>query len=385
MQKDAHYYALLALARACGFKKESAKTIAHASQFVDDAKINLIYFYKPLDFLPKHDLIRGRPAFFNMATCHSYVSIKTYNYESMVNNTVALHFVPGCRGENFSKKLRCKEESPVILSILEEILQDGDLIKLGIALHAYADTFSHQGFSGILSKVNDIKNCIPHSKVYLCWQDRCIYLLKETLQKLEAITEKSKIYEKLLDKIIPAYGHGQAMTFPDYPYLKWSYAYDCSDEFSVSYQKTQIDNRQRFQRAFTRINEFLTRFLTHHTDHLDPDIKLNKRHIVETILLPTLLSPGSLQSRVQRWKRIILEQGLFDKTDRHIINYDEELWLKKAFTNYDRSNFNKRVVEGARLARDFINCEWYRFYLAVKWYKQKFFQTCRDNLLDIPN
>ena len=39
MKIDAHYYALLAFCRACGFDKESACTIAHASQFVDDAKI----------------------------------------------------------------------------------------------------------------------------------------------------------------------------------------------------------------------------------------------------------------------------------------------------------------------------------------------------------
>jgi len=44
LKKDAHFYAVLALSRACGFKKKSANDIAYASQFVDDAKINLINF-----------------------------------------------------------------------------------------------------------------------------------------------------------------------------------------------------------------------------------------------------------------------------------------------------------------------------------------------------
>ncbi len=108
----------------------------------------------------------------------------------MTGNTAPFHFIPGLRGENFPKRLRCAEESPVITTILDEALDDGNLIRFGLALHPYLDTFSHQGFSGILSKVNDIKNCralshIPRPKLksmkmlinylipfqYLLWDD----------------------------------------------------------------------------------------------------------------------------------------------------------------------------------------------------------------------
>jgi len=51
----------------------------------------------------------------------------------------------------------CKKESKIIKSIVEEAVNSADPIKLGITLHAYADTFSHQGFSGIVSKVNDVE------------------------------------------------------------------------------------------------------------------------------------------------------------------------------------------------------------------------------------
>ncbi|MBE9542754.1 MAG: hypothetical protein IMF01_10590, partial [Proteobacteria bacterium] len=37
MQKDMHFYGVYALARAAGIKDETARTIAYASQFVDDA------------------------------------------------------------------------------------------------------------------------------------------------------------------------------------------------------------------------------------------------------------------------------------------------------------------------------------------------------------
>lgn len=152
MKIDAHYYAVLAFARAIGFNKDSAYQVAYASQFVDDAKINLMYLKEDPGANVKNDVFDGRHLFMNMATCHSYTRVKTFNYDSMINNTCAFHFVPGCEGKKFSEKLRCKEDSEVTKNIINKALEQPDPIKLGIVLHAYADTFSHQGFSGLLSK-----------------------------------------------------------------------------------------------------------------------------------------------------------------------------------------------------------------------------------------
>lgn len=83
MKRDSHYYATLAFCRACGFNKESAHLVAYASQFVDDAKINTIFFNKKSNHPSlEHDYIERRPALFNMATCHSYFRIDTFNYET---------------------------------------------------------------------------------------------------------------------------------------------------------------------------------------------------------------------------------------------------------------------------------------------------------------
>ncbi|NLL52219.1 MAG: hypothetical protein GX248_05885, partial [Peptococcaceae bacterium] len=90
-------------------------------------------------------------------------------------------------------------------------------------------------------------------------------------------------------------------------------------------------------------------------------------------------------NREKRWQKVMLEEGLFNNTDQHIITYDEDYWLKNAFANYNRPGFNRRKVKGVQLATNFANSDWYKFYLAVKWYKKKFFQACRDNQLDIPN
>ena len=90
--------------------------LPYASQSVDDARVNHIV----IDGEPAgihHDIIDKEPSFFNMATCHSYSRIKTFNYSYMTGNTTPFHFVPGLKGENFPKKLRCTEESPVITTI----------------------------------------------------------------------------------------------------------------------------------------------------------------------------------------------------------------------------------------------------------------------------
>lgn len=371
MNRDAHYYAILAFCRACGFKKESALTIAYASQFVDDARINLMFINNTSAQL-MHDRVNHRPAFFNMATCHSYFQMRTFNYEAMVNNTSAFHFVPGCKGENFTKKLRCREESPVILDIIKEAFMEDDLIKLGIVLHVYADTFSHQGFSGVLSKVNDIKNCNAKTKVELG-------ILEELLIIWERLSPKR--YEKSLDYLLPAYGHCQALELPDLPYVAWSYEYDYSDEFNGTYKLIDINNKERYQRAFTNIKKYLEAYLIKHKQHFDRNVRFENY----ALLLETLIKEGTNKNREKNWQDILIEQGLFNKQERDSIIYDENEWLRKAFLNFDHKEFNNREVDGVQLANNFLNSRWYGFYLAVKWYKKKFFEYCAKHQLTIPN
>ena len=371
MKIDGHYYAILAFCRACGFKKDSAKVVAYASQFVDDAKINLMFFKEPGPII-EHDTIGNRPAFFNMATCHSYFRIETFNYEAMVNNTIAFHFVPGCKGATFTKKLRCQEESPVILDILNDVFLEDNLIKLGIVLHALADSYTHQGFSGMLSKVNDIKNCEAKDKVNLGLLYRILHIAKQFSQ------EK---YEKYFDRLVPAYGHGQAMEFPDIPSLVWSYEYDYSDKFDGSYKIVEIDNKERFTRAFSSIRKHLESYLINYDQYFDSNLRFHNFDI----LMETLLSKGKDEKREENWRRLLIEQGLFNKEDLNSIIYDDSKWLKEAFSNFNQKVFDNRKVEGVQLADNFIDSNWYRFYLSVKWYKEKFFKYCNEYKLIIPN
>ncbi|HHY27771.1 MAG TPA: hypothetical protein GX523_13700 [Desulfitobacterium dehalogenans] len=370
MKKDAHFYAVLALSRACGFKKKSANRIAYASQFVDDAKINLI-FLQNIAQNEVLDSVENTPAFFNIATCHSYFRIDTFNYEAMVNNTTAFHFVPGCSGKRFTKKLRCKEESPIILDILAEAFQEDNLIKFGMVLHSFADTFSHQGFSGMLSKVNAINNCQVQTFLSLRHREHLTDFLRDL---------GGEKFEKYFDRVMPAYGHAQAMDFPDLPYLVWSYEYDHSDDFRGSHKRVEVDNRERYQRAFLKIKQHLEHYLTLYPHHRDQSIKFDNFDL----LWQALIFNGHDQCRIKNWQKLMLKHGLFEKNDKALWTYEDDTWLQQAFVNYNPKKFNNRRVEGAICVDNFENTHWYHFILAVKWYKKKFQHYCNEHQLCVP-
>lgn len=370
MKIDAHYYAVLGFARACRFKKESAREIAYASQFVDDAKINhIVIDGDPGDV--NYDLIEDRPSFFNMATCHSYTRVKTFNYSAMMNNTSAFHFVPGCEGPNFPKRLRCREESPVVMGILTEVLNQDNLVRFGMVLHAYADTFSHQGFSGLLSKANDIRDCRTLSKLPWNWSD--------IISKVVKRFTKDK-FDKFLDKGMPAYGHGQALEYPDLPYLSWTYKYDFSDEFSEQLKDSgEIDNRDRFVRAFKKIKGHLVDFLDRHPQHRDDAVTFTDFEK----LYETLITCKPTKQRIRNWQTTLVNLGLFENED-DAVEYDEHAWLIDAFSNFDEKRFASRKVDHVQLAATFPDSSWYQYYRGVKWYKERFYHYCSQCDLLIP-
>ncbi len=377
MKKDAHFYALLALARSVGIEKEIAHKIAYASQFVDDAKINKITLSNnnPNDLLAEfedHEII-------NAATCHSYSDLSTYNYSSMTANTSAFHFVPGCESENnnFPKKMRCKKESKIIKTIIKKAVNTNDPIKLGISLHAYADTFSHQGFSGIASKVNDIKNVRENNQLSI----KKIELLKEKRWKDLIIRILPFVSENKKDRVIPAYGHGQVYTYPDIPYLEWRYEYDASADFSSQYKVSRIDNKERYIEAFSKIKKILQQFLENNEQYRD-----NLVRVVDYEEFNSILTARKIETeRITAWKKFMLTNKLLSPADKGIINYDQKLWLKEAFKDFIGCDFKRRKVKDVHLAQDFLQSSWYRYYQGIQWYKELFFKAAENNALSMPN
>ena len=203
MQIDFHHGVTYVIARLAGFSHLRANKIAYSAQYVDDAT--------------NEGVIR-----FNNGAMYSRISSahKMFDYrnsKALKNRQVWLpfHFLPGNGGlplgkvprVRFHTRLICKPDSHVAQEMLRACIYDKDkpygLHRLGITMHVYADTWAHLGFAGINHKINESNNIQSQNK---------------------------KADTKLLDKLANFFlseafplGHGSVLSYPDRPYLNWSY------------------------------------------------------------------------------------------------------------------------------------------------------------------
>lgn len=144
MQKDFHYYCLGVLARAAGFSPADALTIAYASQYVDNAVESepITVGDNGLRFDPV------RTAYFGLHSLEWSMHKRVY---------IPFHFIPPepFAGSPTSFDFVTQPDSPFARLLLQAAsMLDGSgashqrLCAIGIALHTFADTWSHQGFSG---------------------------------------------------------------------------------------------------------------------------------------------------------------------------------------------------------------------------------------------
>ena len=196
MRKEFHYYTLFTLARYAGFSKNHSRTIAAASQYTDDST----------ESDPVH---LGNYIFDPVRTAHYKLEAFHWNVQKKI--FMAFHFLPprpiGEGMQNFSFVTRA--DSILANKLLDEIHRDKSplrLHRLGVALHTYADTWAHEGFSGREHKENDV--------------DRIAITTKDG--SWDNLFMHDWIYDIVLRKL----GHMEALHYPDKAYLKWRYRPD---------------------------------------------------------------------------------------------------------------------------------------------------------------
>ena len=156
MQIDFHHTATYVLARLAGFSQGESEIISYASQYVDDAtKSGVIKF-------------NNGAMYSRISSAHKVIDL--HNTDDLLNHQVwvPFHFLPGNGGLNtgtnpkggFINKLVCTPNSFVSKEMLAKCIADRDkpygLHRLGITIHVLADTYSHQGFAGVIHAINDI-------------------------------------------------------------------------------------------------------------------------------------------------------------------------------------------------------------------------------------
>lgn len=202
MKINFHYYCIKALAVEAGLSDKEAQLVAYASQHVDDAVEHTN--------LRINGCLYGRPY---KRVCSAHKSL--WKLRRVVNKPetwfkvfIPFHFIPPVaykpRG-GFS--YRARKNSPWIRCLLREALKrckskderERALVRLGILLHVYADTWSHADFSGVGSvEDNAVIEFDPNTD-----------------------DGNPPVIFDMPDGVIPAVGHGQAFHFPDQSSRNW--------------------------------------------------------------------------------------------------------------------------------------------------------------------
>ena len=183
MNIEFHYYMTHLIALRAGFKPDDAFTIAYASQYTDDNQTP--YTIEGGDMLYESRI--------------SQTENITKPQEERLSIYPVFHFCPGTKTEIFKSSSSRRDGKYHLLTTIPDnknardifgrALKSGDLYRIGIGTHMYADTFCHRDFAG--------------------WKDEFNW------------TKLDGFVGGLWSALGPAIGHALARHNPDIPPLVW--------------------------------------------------------------------------------------------------------------------------------------------------------------------
>lgn len=276
MQIDFHHAATYVVARAAGLDHETASTVSHSAQYVDDAtNAGVVEF--------REDVRQYR----RLASAHGMLDYK--NLSSLRNSEcwVPFHFLPGNCGvpagqtcnKPIENRLICLPNSLVAQDMMRAAIADKakpyGKHRLGIAAHVFMDTFAHQNFAGVQHEINRVKDLewLPEESGS-DWSEDSIFneksrnTLGSRLKSWWQTDNKSyggiwgkttALVQNIAQSDIPPLGHGQALGYPDRPYLRWRYTNGLGET-------VDRDNRKDFRTASNELCKWFQRWLAN-----DPD------------------------------------------------------------------------------------------------------------------
>ncbi len=313
MQTDFHYYALKVIALESGFDEKEAELLAYASQYVDDCSdysyIKVTSLPSELKALLSPLISRGRIR--RVATvCRGLGLAAVLLHKTQREIYIPFHFLPeklypGTGPYCYSTRRNSPFANALITQAVRELgetrtrdQRERKLIKLGIALHTYADTWAHESFSGRRSGFdNDVS--------YEC---------------------QPGIFEKVLDEFVQRgfdalrgtmIGHTQALFLPDKSNLEWTLRY--RDPQSRVEVKEVRDNTRIFLDAAEHIY-ILLRGISGAADRwsgLRPALE-------RCFSLDTL----SLEQKIAEFRKVFPQHAA-------ALRYDDMSWEREAMTRYD--------------------------------------------------
>ena len=320
MQTDMYFYSTYAMARLAGVPKDHANIIAQSAQFVDDSDGRHSEAHEDGGFL------------YAIATAHHSI----VNKEEQGRICVPFHFLPGGEGTTLEEKLLCTEDSKIANEMFDRHIRHCLVDPafrfqlLGISAHLYLDTFSHYGFSGIISEYNRIdKESIDFFNV-------------ETPEMAKYLAPASK--DSCVQRIA---------NYSSLPFLKWKFTFakNRPSRGKVSFR----DNAKTFREACKKLHEKFTCFVTKYYAY--PTIIAFESFTADIEII--LRFEGSKEARIEKWRAFFKENksGIFDK-DESNIEYDCKEWED------EKQKFHKRKYSHTAISENI-----YKFHQAAAIHK----------------
>ncbi len=323
MKIDMHYYGVYGLARMAGIGSRAARIIAYASQYVDDS-VSMKERMNPLG---------GRLE--SEVTAHHAGQIQNLDRVDQRKVWVPFHFLPGGTGDGLAEHLVCEKDGPLAHQMLDHHLEVAGtkgfgLELIGITAHVYADTFSHWGFSGVGSPLNAVdahsirvKRADPGTKKYLKEKEKSFFRKYNPWTPLSDLWSdiKEVVAGTFAEGVTSALGHGAVLTYPDLPYLEWSFIYDYHNLDKRHDRSNRSDFLEGCEKLYHFFCQVSDRLKGREQGHRDFD---EEREVIEEILAP---QTGTTE-RIKLWLTAIASAQLFtpSRMDRELLEYDQKRW-----------------------------------------------------------
>ena len=249
MNIDFHYFMIKTLAYTAGFSEEDAQTIAYYSQQVDDftkSSPMRVRQEPPAYFIEKGYARKLENGLWEVQPHPTGIDVPKSLEEHYRHTTlVPFHFIPakplaeleaesGFTRDDY-RCVRADDESALLINmIIDDAVEavrrhkcEQSLMQLGMALHTYADTYAHCGYSGLEG-----------------WENSAF--IKEAYNQMTG-EEEVPSGERLAYWMLPHIGHANSGHVPDV----------CTYQIDVAMRRDEQDNALTRHIARDNLQEFL--------------------------------------------------------------------------------------------------------------------------------
>jgi len=330
MKIDMHYFGTYAMARAAGVEPNSAKIIATASQYVDEAVESIT-----VELEDGSNIV-------TFPTGHHMGSIKNRKDDDQRQVWAPFHFLPGGVGNTFSEKMLCQKDSKIARQMVAHHLSYANapfgLEMIGVTAHVYADTFSHYGFSGFSSRQNRVKTESIEVEIEDPeFKKGVLDSLASFFCKDEAAFPnfRRRFLGDTAEKLSGALGHGAVATYPDLPYLWWCFDYEDNKETSGR------KNPETFLEGCKALHAMFTDFLDR-APHFKDDRGGVVFESIEETINGILTTEKNTDGRIEAWKLAMRQGRITQIQNDEIPDHQEGNWTIE-LKSFDRGKNSEEV------------------------------------------